>query len=46
VAKIEGFIIFVPSTRAGQHIRIKILQVSERYAIGEAVGAAVEKGVE
>jgi len=43
IARVEGFVIFVPSAKSGQHIRVKILQVSERFAIGEIVEAAAEK---
>ena len=37
IAKIEGFVIFVPGTRQGQAARIKITQVSNRFATGEVV---------
>lgn len=37
IAKIEGFVIFVPGTRQGQSARIKVTQVSNRFATGEVV---------
>ena len=32
VAKIRGFVIFVPSTRSGEHVRFRITRVAPRYA--------------
>ncbi|MDG6990491.1 MAG: TRAM domain-containing protein [Nitrososphaerota archaeon] len=37
IAKVEGFIIFVPGTKVGQNVRIKVTQVSERFASGQVV---------
>ena len=37
IAKIDGFVIFVPGTRMGQSTRIKVTQVSERFANGQVV---------
>ena len=37
IAKIDGFVIFVPGTRQGQTTRIKVTQVSNRFATGEVV---------
>ena len=37
IAKIDGFVIFVPGTRQGQSARIKITQVSDRHASGQVV---------
>ncbi|MCP8304605.1 MAG: TRAM domain-containing protein [archaeon] len=42
VAKIEGFIVFVPETKVGQKARIKIVQMGNRHANGQIV-EAVEK---
>jgi len=39
IAKIEGFIIFVPNTRQGEHVKFKITSVGNRFAIGELVQA-------
>ncbi len=39
IAKIQGFIIFVPNTRRGQHVRFKIRRVGSRFAVGELVQA-------
>ncbi len=37
IAKIEGFIIFVPGTKQGERVRFKIKRVGSRFAIGELV---------
>jgi len=39
IAKIEGFIIFVPNTKKGEHAKFKITRVGNRFAIGELVQA-------
>lgn len=37
VAKVEGFIVFVPNTKQGDHVKFKITRVGSRFAIGELV---------
>jgi predicted RNA-binding protein with TRAM domain len=37
IAKIDGFVIFVPGTRMGQSVRINVTQVSQRFANGQVV---------
>jgi len=37
IAKIDGFVIFVPGTKMGQSTRIRVTRVSERFASGEVV---------
>jgi predicted RNA-binding protein with TRAM domain len=37
VAKIEGFIVFVPNTKRGDQVKFKITRVGRRFAIGELV---------
>ena len=39
IAKIEGFIIFVPNTKKGERAKFKITKVGNRFAIGELVQA-------
>ena len=39
IAKIEGFIIFVPNTKQGEQVKFKITRVGNRFAIGELVPA-------
>src|ERR1700733_6310909 len=35
IAKIDGFVIFVAGAKQGQNVRIKVTQVSNRYASGQ-----------
>ncbi|MCK5593150.1 TRAM domain-containing protein [Candidatus Bathyarchaeota archaeon] len=37
IAKIEGFIIFVPNTKQGEHVKFKVTRVGDRFATGELV---------
>jgi len=37
IAKIQGFIIFVPNTKPGEHVKFKITKVGNRFATGELV---------
>jgi predicted RNA-binding protein with TRAM domain len=37
IAKIDGFVIFVAGAKQGQQVRIKVTQVSNRYASGQLV---------
>jgi tRNA/tmRNA/rRNA uracil-C5-methylase (TrmA/RlmC/RlmD family) len=39
IAKVQGFIIFVPGTHQGDQLRVKITSVKPRFATGEPVGA-------
>ncbi|RLG70839.1 MAG: deoxyribonuclease [Methanobacteriota archaeon] len=37
VAKIDGFVIFVPGTRRGDKVRIRINRINPRFATAEVV---------
>lgn len=37
VARIQGFVIFVPNTKPGDHLTVKITRIGRRFAIAEAV---------
>ena len=37
IARIEGFVVFVPNTKAGDHVKVKVTTVSSRFASGEVV---------
>ena len=37
IAKIEGFIIFVPNAKQGDDVKFKITRVGNRFATGELV---------
>ena len=43
ITKVENFIIFVPNGKKGEHCRIKIKEVANKFAVGEKVGAAKEE---
>ena len=38
IAKIGGFVIFVPGTQAGQRVKVKVEKVLRKFAIGKVVG--------
>ena len=40
IARIQGFIIFVPGARAGQRVKIRVTRVGERFANAEIVRSA------
>ena len=40
ITKIENFIVFVPGAKKGEECKIKIKEVSNRFAIGEKVGSS------
>ena len=37
VARIEGFVVFVPQTRPGDHVKVKINSVGPSFATGEVI---------
>jgi len=37
VARIENFVVFVPGTKVGDQVRVKITRVMRRMAFGEVV---------
>jgi predicted RNA-binding protein with TRAM domain len=37
IARINGFIIFVPTAALGEHVKFKIVRIGKRFAIGESV---------
>ena len=37
VARVEGFVVFVPQTKPGDHVKAKINSVGPRFATGEVV---------
>jgi predicted RNA-binding protein with TRAM domain len=40
IARIQGLVIFIPNTKSGDHVTIKITRISRRFAEAEVV----EKG--
>jgi len=37
ISKIQGFLIFVPRSKIGERVRVKILSVGEKFAVAERV---------
>jgi predicted RNA-binding protein with TRAM domain len=35
LARVEGFVVFVPNTNPGDHVKIQVTQVRDRFAIAE-----------
>ncbi len=48
IARIQGLVLFVPNTNPGDHVTVKIIRISSRFAEAEVVGkaAAEEKPTE
>ncbi len=38
IAKVKGFVIFVPNTKAGDEVKVKITKVLRKVGFGEVVG--------
>ncbi len=43
IAKKDGFVIFVPGTKAGDEVRIKVTRVLSKVGFGEKIGEAEKK---
>ncbi len=43
IARIKGLVCFVPNTKPGENVRIRITRISQRFAEAEVVGKAKEK---
>jgi predicted RNA-binding protein with TRAM domain len=37
IAKIEGFVVFIPNIKRGEHVKFKVTRVGNRFAMGELV---------
>lgn len=37
IARIEGFVIFVPNAKVGDHVKVKVTRVARRFATAEVV---------
>ena len=37
VARVEGFVVFIPQTKPGDHVKVKIISVGPRFATGEVI---------
>lgn len=43
ITRIKGLVTFVPNTKPGDHVRIRITRISRRFAEAEVVGEAEAK---
>jgi predicted RNA-binding protein with TRAM domain len=43
IARIKNFVVFIPNTKKGDKVRIKITEIRGKSAVGEVVGEASEK---
>ncbi len=46
IGRKEGFVVFVPDTKKGDKVSVRITRVLRKFAIGEVVGAASEAPAE
>jgi len=37
IAKIQGFLIFVPRSKIGERVKVRIVSVSEKFAVGQKI---------
>jgi predicted RNA-binding protein with TRAM domain len=37
LARIEGFVVFVPNTKPGEHVTVRVTQVRDRFAVAEKI---------
>ena len=44
IAKVKGFVIFVPNVKVGDEVRIKVNKVLKKVGFGEVIGAATGEG--
>ncbi len=43
IARIQGLVTFIPNTKPGDHVKIKITRISRRFAEAEVVEEAAEE---
>jgi predicted RNA-binding protein with TRAM domain len=46
ITKIEGLVVFVPNTKPGDKLRIKVTNIGRRFAEAEVIGEAEEEAEE
>ncbi len=40
IAKVKGFVIFVPNTKQGDEVKVRVTKVLKKVAFGESIGEA------
>ncbi len=43
ITKVKGFVIFVPNTKAGENVKIRVTKVSKKVGFAEVIGAGEAK---
>jgi len=43
IARIQGLVTFIPNTKPGDHVKIRITRISRRFAEAEVVETAAEE---
>ena len=43
IARIEGLVVFIPNTKIGDKVRIKVTNISRRFAEAEVIGKTAEE---
>ena len=43
IARIKGLVVFVPNTKPGDHVKIRVTRISRRFCEAEVVGAGEAK---
>jgi predicted RNA-binding protein with TRAM domain len=46
IARVQGLVIFVPNTKQGDHVRIKVMRISRRFAEAQVAGESETAGKE
>lgn len=46
IARIQGLVTFIPNTKPGDHVRIRITRISRRFAEAEVIEGASEGAFE
>jgi predicted RNA-binding protein with TRAM domain len=46
ITRIEGLVVFVPNTKPGDKLKIKITNIGRRFAEAEVIGEATEEETE
>ena len=44
IARIQGLVIFIPNTKTGDHVKIRIKRISRRFAEAEVAGREEAEG--
>jgi predicted RNA-binding protein with TRAM domain len=46
IARIKGLVVFVPNTKPGDHVKIRVTRISRRFCEAEVVGKGEPKATE